>query len=116
MNNINLWKDNDKPDNSRIKWTGITMSPLLVGCVQFRKLKSILVPFIKRELSLWYLPFDPKDGVRKLSALLKNYEHPNWKDNKSNMTDNEQHAFEFFRPQYLSVAEWDPDILTDLDA
>ena len=87
---------NPRADTAAIRITGAQIAPLLIGKMQFGKLGSIHVPLVTQELSLRNIAAQPKDGIRKLSEVLKENEHPQWKDRQATMNDEEMHNLKFF--------------------
>lgn len=96
---------NPRPDNANIKITGVQIAPLLTGKIQFGKLGSIHVHHMTNELRLRNVSGDPKLGIRKLTELLKENEHPDWKIRQATMNNEELNDLKFFYPRYLTAED-----------
>ena len=62
-----------------------------------------------QELRLRNAAANIKIGLCKLSEILKENEHPQWKERQNSMSDDEIHDAKFFSPQCLSANQWDKD-------
>ena len=93
---IKVSNNNPRPDNANTKVAGVQISPLLVGEVKFGKLGSIQVHHVVEELRLRNASADVKIGMRKLTEILKENEHPQWKEQKNSMNDDKVHGTKFF--------------------
>lgn len=61
--NIQENKDKQRRDNARIRTTGVTFAPLLIGKIQFGKLKRIHIPLLRKELELRNVLMEEKEGI-----------------------------------------------------
>ena len=60
-----------KEPNAKMKQKGVTFAPLLLGSLQFGKLKRSHLPFIHKELELRNIVFNNRTGIWALLLLLK---------------------------------------------
>ena len=65
-----------RADNANAKVTSAQVSPLLIGKVRFGELGSTHVRRVVEELRLKNVAADVKIGVRKLTEIAKDNEHP----------------------------------------
>ena len=61
-----------------MKLTSAKMSPLLASEMQFEKLLTLHARDAINELDVRNIAANPKDGMLKLLALIKENEHPHW--------------------------------------
>ena len=100
-----------KADNATIRKSGVDFAPLLEGHVQFGKLGTVHKKNAQEELRLRNVSFDPNEGMRMLSAKIKDSEYPGWLELQNEISEEQKNRFKYFLPRCLTAQQWDKDFL-----
>ena len=102
--------------NARQRMTGVTFSPLLVGKVEINKLETAHVPIAQKELQLREVSFEihelnnkgkrVKNGIKCYRELLRNNEHPEYKNIAGTLAPEEKKKYSCFMPKFLNASVW----------
>ena len=84
--------------NASATVTGAQVSPILASKAQLGKLGSAHAHHVVEELRLRNVAADVKIDMRKLTEIVKENEHPQWKERQNSMSDDETHDARVFTP------------------
>lgn len=100
-----------KADDATIRKSGADFVPLLEGHAQFGKLGTVHEKNAQEELRLRNVSFDPNEGMRVLSAKIKDSEHPGWLELQNETSEEQKNRLKCFLPRHLTAQQWDKDFL-----